>query len=334
MTRGVPLGFDSEELGAELLADPASRRTIDGCWRWVGAVALVKSLLTQRAVLARAADGVLDGWEQALLLRPRAQADAWSAADLPLLDEAEALLKGGPRQYDHVVVDEAQDLSPMQLRMLARRARRHSMTVLGDLAQATGPASPGSWSDALAHLGEPPNAQRAELTMGYRLPGAVLSLANRLLTRAAPGIVASQSVRPDGDPPDLHRVAPGELVEQVAEHAVTLAGDMATVAVIAVPSRVDELRAAFEARGVALAEPGAVEPDRPIVVVPAPLAKGLEFDGVIVVEPAEIADVGEHGVRLLFVALTRAVQHLAIAYTDTLPPELASQAQSGGRASP
>jgi DNA helicase IV len=323
VTRGDPLAYDEEELGAELMADPASRKVIDGCWRSVSAVALVKSLLTQKGVLARAADGVLDEHEQHRLLRPRAAADAWTAADLPLLDEAEALVKGGPRQYDHVVVDEAQDLSPMQLRMLARRARRHSMTVLGDLAQATGPASPGSWLETLGHLGDPTNAQHAELTMGYRLPGSVLALANRLLARAAPGIAASRSVRPDGDPPDLHHVDSRELVAQVAEHALAMVGDLATVAVIAAPARVDELRAALEARGARLAEPGEVEPDRPIVVVPAPLAKGLEFDGVIVVEPAEIAAVGDHGVRLLFVALTRAVQHLAIAYTEPLPPELA-----------
>jgi DNA helicase IV len=206
--------------------------------------------------------------------------------------------------------------------MLARRARRHSMTVLGDLAQATGPASPGSWEETLAHLGDPENALPAELTMGYRLPGSVLSLANRLLARAAPGIAPSRSVRPDGDPPDLHRVAAGELIEQVADHAVALVAGLATVAIIAMPERVDALRVALEARGVALAEPGEVEPDRPIVVVPAPLAKGLEFDGVIVVEPSEIAAGGDHGVRLLFVALTRAVQHLAIAYTDDLPAEL------------
>jgi len=101
--------------------------------------------------------------------------------------------------------------------------------------------------------------------MGYRLPGAVLSLANRLLARAAPGIAPSRSVRPDGDDPDLHRVAAGELVDQVADHAVALVAGLATVAVIAMPARVDELRAALEARGVALAEPGEVEPDRPIV---------------------------------------------------------------------
>jgi DNA helicase IV len=321
-TRGVPLGFDEQELGAELLADPASRKVIDGCWRSVGAVALVRNLLTQRNALARAADGLLEPGEQQLLLRPRKDADAWAANDLPLLDEAESLLRGGTRQFEHVVVDEAQDLSPMQLRMLARRARHRSMTVLGDLAQATGPASPGSWEETLAHLGRPENAETAELTMGYRLPGAVLSLANRLLARAAPGVAPSRSVRADGDEPDFHRVEPDELVEQVASHAVDLAKELATVAVIAMPPRVAEIEAAIEALGVVLAEPGEVEPDRPIVVVPAPLAKGLEFDGVIVVEPGEIAASAANGVRLLFVALTRAVQHLAIAYAGDLPPEL------------
>ena len=273
-------------------------------------------------MLARAADGLLSPREQQLILRPREAAAAWAAHDLPLLDEAESLLKGGTRQFEHVVVDEAQDLSPMQLRMLARRARHSSMTVLGDLAQATGPASPVSWEETLEHLGRPETAETAELTMGYRLPGAVLSLANRLLARAAPGVAPSRSVRADGDRPDLHHVEPDELVDQVAAHAIELVKELATVAVIAMPARVDELRAAIEARGMVLAEPGEVEPDRPIVVVPAPLAKGLEFDGVIVVEPSEIAASGPHGVRLLFVALTRAVQHLAIAHTGDLPPEL------------
>jgi DNA helicase IV len=149
-----------------------------------------------------------------------------------------------------------------------------------------------------------------------------LTLANRLLARAAPGIAPSRSVRADGDRPDLHRVDADDLVEQVASHAVDLVRELATVAVIAMPARVPEIEAAIEARGVMLAEPGEVEPDRPLVVVPAPLAKGLEFDGVIVVEPAEIAGSGPNGIRLLFVALTRAVQHLAIAYSADLPYEL------------
>jgi len=321
-TGGVAIELDEHDFGVSLLADAVSRKAIDGCWRSVSPVALVRSLLTQRAFLARAADGLLSDDEQREVLRPRREADAWTAADLALIDEAESFVKGAPRRFGHVVVDEAQDLSPMQLRMLARRAHRHSMTVLGDLAQATGPASPTSWEATLAHLGRPANAQPAELTMGYRLPGAFLALANRLLPMAAPGVAPSRSVRTDGDPPDLHAFAPELLVPSIAEHALVLAKEFGTVAVIASEARVDELRRAIEDRGVVLAEPGEVDPDRPLVVLSAGLAKGLEFDAVIVAEPAEIVADDPHGVRLLFVALTRAVQHLALAYSAPLPSEL------------
>jgi DNA helicase IV len=321
-TGGVAIELDEDEFGAGLLTDAASRKVIDGCWRSVNGVALVRSLLTQRAALARAADGILSADEQASLLRPRAHGEAWTSGDLPLLDEAETIVKGAPRRFGHVVVDEAQDLSPLQLRMLARRARHSSMTVLGDLAQATGPASPGSWQETLMHLGQPDNAQRAELTIGYRLPGAFLKLANRLLPTAAPGLAPSRSAREDGDPPDAHALTSDELVPAVAVHAHALAKEFATVAVVTAVTRVDELRRAIEDLGVVLAEPGEVSPDRPLVVVPAQLAKGLEFDAVIVVEPAEIMADDPHGARLLFVALTRAVQHLALAHAEPLPAPL------------
>jgi DNA helicase IV len=321
-TRGDLLGVDEQEWGAELLANAANRKAVDGCWKSVSGPALVRSLLTQKAFLARIADGILSDEEQARLLRKRVDADAWTAADLPMLDEAEALVKDAPRRFGHIVVDEAQDLSPMQLRMLARRARGHSMTVLGDLAQATGPASPGSWMETLASLGRPANAEHAELTIGYRLPGAILDLANQLLPYAAPAVAPARSAREDGDPPDFHAFAPDELVPAVVEHALVLAKEMATVAVIAADDRVDTLERALEDRGVILAEPGEVSPEHPLVVVPAALAKGLEFDAVIVVEPTEIAALGSHGIRLLFVALTRAVQHLAIAHTQPIPEAL------------
>jgi DNA helicase IV len=321
-TSGVAIELDERDFTAEVMADPESRKAVDAMWKSVNAVGLVRSLLTQRNTLARAADGILDEREQAALLRPRKDADAWTPYDLPLIDEAEALVKTAPQRYGHVVVDEAQDLAPMQLRMLARRSRHHSMTVLGDLAQATGPASPHSWTETLAHLGRPANAQHAELTMGYRLPGAFLELANRLLPYAAPDVAPSRSVRADGDPPDLHPCTADELVDTVAEHALVLAKEFATVALVASDARVGELRVAVEGRGIICAEPGEVAPDRPVVVVPARLAKGLEFDAVVVVEPAEIADDGPHGARLLFVALTRAVQHLALAYADDLPVAL------------
>jgi len=321
-TGGVAIELDEHDFGVALLADSEPRKAIDGCWRSVSPVGLVRSLLTQRAFLARAAAGVLTDDEQRSILRPRAAADAWTAADLPLIDEAEAFVKGAPRRFGHLVVDEAQDLSPMQLRMLARRAHRHSMTVLGDLAQATGPASPESWEATLAHLGRPANAQPAELTMGYRLPGAFLALANRLLPVAAPGVAASRSVRADGDLPDTHEFPADLLVPAIAEHALALAEEFGTVAVIAADGRVAALRRAIEDRGVVLAEPGEVAPDRALVVLSARLAKGLEFDAVIVAEPAEIAEEEPHGSRLLFVALTRAVQHLALAHARPLPEVL------------
>jgi DNA helicase IV len=320
--RGTPSPADEAEVAAELLGDPANRKAVDACWASVAPVALVRSLLTQPSALARAARDVLADDEQALLRRARADAERWTPNDLPLLDEAEALVKGPPRAFGHVVVDEAQDLSPMQLRMLARRARAHSMTVLGDLAQATGAASPRSWDEALAHLGAPANARATELTMGYRLPGSILDLANRLLPDAAPGVTPARSVRQLGDPPDVHAFTPDDLVPAVAAHAVALAKDMTTVAVVGVPERVDQLRDAVERAGGALADPGEVVPGRPLVVVPPALAKGLEFDAVVVVEPAEIVALGAHGVRLLFVALTRAVQHLAIAHAQPLPRPL------------
>ncbi len=318
-TGGVAIELDERDFTSEVLADASSRKAVDGLWKSVNAVGLVRSLLTQRGALARAAEGVLDPEEQAALLRPRAAGEAWTPYDLPLLDEAEALVRGAPRRFGHVVVDEAQDLAPMQLRMLARRSRHHSMTVLGDLAQATGPAASRSWTETLEHLGRPANAREAELTMGYRLPGAFLELANRLLPIAAPDVAPSRSVRADGDPPDVHPCLPEQLVELVAGHAVVLAKEFATVALIAADARVDELRRAVEDRGIVCAEPGEVAPDRPVVVVPARLAKGLEFDAVIVVEPAEIAAAEVHGARLLFVALTRAVQHLALAHAQELP---------------
>jgi len=321
-TGGVALATDEQEFSAAVLADPANRKAIDACWRSVNGVALVRSLLTQSVVLERAAEGVLSTQEQRLLRRPRAHATRWTAADLALLDEAEGFVKGPPRAFGHVVVDEAQDLSPMQLRMVARRARRHSMTVLGDLAQATGPAASVDWDDALRNLGRPPNAARADLTMGYRLPGSILALANRLLPFAAPAVQPSRSVRPDGDPPDVRHFSADDLLPAVTDHALALAKEFATVAVVTVDERVEEFRSAIETRGVVLADPGEVAPDRPLVVIPASLVKGLEFDAVVLVEPAEIADDGAAGMRLLFVALTRAVQHLAIAHTQDLPDAL------------
>jgi DNA helicase IV len=326
-TGGEPSALEDTEFASSLLAEPVNRQAIDRCWRSVSPTSLVRSLLTQRGALARSADGLLSADEQALVLRrrpKRGEAEPWTTADLPLLDEAEAQIKGAPRRYGHVVVDEAQDLSPMQLRMLARRALHHSLTVLGDLAQATAPAAASAWAEVLDHFGRPVNAEIDELTIGYRLPGAILDFANRLLPEAAPGVAAAASVRETGDRPDIRRFDPGELVGESARHAVLLARNFATTAVIAPASRVDEVRAAVADAGGDVGGPDDDALEHRITVLPAVLAKGLEFDAVLVVEPAAVVAESAHGVRLLFVALTRAVQHLAIAHATGLPEVLSA----------
>ncbi len=322
---GEPSALEDTEFAAALLAEPANRQQIERVWRAVNPTTLVRSLLTQRAALARAAGGLLTDEEQTLILRPKAkrgEPERWTSADLPLLDEAEAQVKGAPRRYGHVVVDEAQDLSPMQLRMLARRAVHHSMTVLGDLAQATAPAATASWTTVLDHFGRPANAEVSELTIGYRLPGAILDFANRLLPEAAPEVAAAASVRATGDPPDIHAFSAGELVEQSARHVVLLAANFATTAVITPLDQVEAMRNALVAAGGDVAGPADGALEHAITVLPAALAKGLEFDAVLVLEPAAILAESDHGVRLLFVALTRAVQHLAIAHARPMPAAL------------
>ena len=134
---------------------------------------------------------MLSADEQAVIRRRparRAADEPWTAADLALVDEAEAAVSGPPRVYGHIVVDEAQDLSTMGLRALARRSRHASMTVLGDLAQATAPGAQESWDAAIAALGGPPTAQRTDLDLGYRVPASIMDAANGLLAVAAPDV--------------------------------------------------------------------------------------------------------------------------------------------------
>ena len=236
-----------EEFTTDVLTHKESRAAVDRCWKTVNAVSLVRGLLTSRATLARAADGVLDEHEQRAVVRRRTREgseELWSVHELPLLDEAEALIVGDTRRFGHVVVDEAQDYSPMALHMVARRARGGSMTILGDLAQATGAHPTTDWDVALEHLGAPAHVRRAELTVGYRLPGAILDAANRLLPEAAPDVTPARSAREDGEPPVLVPCDAGELVAQVASVAVELTAEMATVAVIAPRALLGALRAA------------------------------------------------------------------------------------------
>jgi UvrD/REP helicase N-terminal domain len=177
--------FDDVE--AALRTGGFLNRTLEAIWPRTTAAKVVRRLLTSWEALAEAASGILDGDEQRLLQSGRGR--GWSDADLPLLDEAHALLEGAGRPHGHVIVDEAQDLTPMQLRMLARRSAG-PMTIIGDIAQAAGSVSYRRWDELLPFLAPEATAEVEELRLAYRVPREVMELALPLLPLIAPDVAA------------------------------------------------------------------------------------------------------------------------------------------------
>jgi DNA helicase IV len=308
---------------------------------------LVTDLLTRPQLLAAAARGVLDRQEQSLLSRRRAR--EWTPGDGPLVDEAKELIYGQSRTYGYAIVDEAQDLSPMELRMLARRCPSGSMTLLGDLAQAIGPWGLRTWADVASYIpasrssavprgpgsssgpggsrAAPPgqDVQVVELRHGYRSTAQVLDLAARLLPEAAPGVRPIAAVRPGRRPPALRRVAPEDLVQAVVGEAVSLVTEYETIGLVVAQARLEEVVAAASARLPSVGEATRDGLGRRVTVLTAESAKGLEFDAVLVGEPAQIvAERADHaaGLRLLYVALTRPTQYLGVVHSTPLPPAL------------
>jgi DNA helicase IV len=289
---------------------------LDLVWPKVRPEEVLARLLTDPAELARVADGLLDPEEQAALVWPRPprshKSARWSAADLVLLDELSGLIEH-PEGYGHIVVDEAQDLSPMECRAIARRAAFGSLTVLGDLAQGTTAWAARDWSVQLRHLGRP-DAAVVPLTTGFRVPAAVVDLANRLLPRLDVSVPPAESLRADGElrlrPTDD---VPGTTVTAVRE-ALAHEG---SVGVVAADADVDAVRAALTAAGLAPAGPD--ELGARVTLVPASMVKGLEYDHVVAVEPAAVAEAEERGAHRLYVVLTRAVSRLDVVHARPLP---------------
>ncbi|WP_079036732.1 HelD family protein [Streptomyces silaceus] len=289
---------------------------VDAAWPKVRADEVLAALFTDADALAAAADGVLDAGEQTALLwakPPRSYKSAkWSAADLILLDEIEGLLER-PAGYGHIVVDEAQDLSPMECRAIARRADFGSLTVLGDLAQATTPWAARSWPELLAHLGKP-DATVTPLTTGFRVPRAIVGLANELLARLDVDVPPARSMRGDGE----LRVQEVPDVDAATVDAVRGAlGREGSIGVIAADADVDRLRAALDAAGIEAAGPD--ELGARVTLLPATVAKGLEYDHVVAVEPAAVAEAEARGLHRLYVVLTRAVSRLDVLHSRPLP---------------
>jgi DNA helicase IV len=205
-------------------------------------------------------------------------------------------------RFGHVIVDEAQDLTPMQWRMIGRRARGHSMTIVGDVAQRTTGAA-GTWDELLPEaFGE---INRFELSTNYRSPEEVAPFASAVLGALDPTLTQPLSIRSSGHPV--------EVVELASASAVGTAAEAAALELV---SRVEDGRVA-----IISADPIEVEHRQIRCLTPAQ-SKGMEFDGVVVVEPADIVE-RSHGLGLLYVSLTRTTDHLVILHSRPLPSELA-----------
>lgn len=325
------LRLERAELTEALRELPEFSRALDRMWPRLLPEELLHDLFGAPALVRSAAEGILSADEQRLLLRERSarlEDVRWSAADVALLDEARALL--GPARsgdeplpaYGHVLVDEAQDLSPMELRMIGRRLVSDSVTLVGDLAQATAPAAVTSWSEALAYLGLP-GADVVELSVNYRTTEQVMAFASALLAEAAPGLRPPRSVRRNGALPVVHQVAPDEVVSAVVDLACAevARADEGTIGVIVPPERVEEILCALRGAGLDVERGSAGLLHRVSVLEPV-LSKGLEFDTVVVAEPDRLAPPGAVGARLLFTVLTRPTHRLLLVTAKPLPPLL------------
>ncbi|MEN9792055.1 MAG: hypothetical protein RL330_133, partial [Actinomycetota bacterium] len=322
----------------ELLHDhPDVRAALERMWPLLTPTQLLHDLFGSKALLRLAGEGVLSEDESLVLHRPRSASVEdvrWSNADVALLDEATHVLGPRPRRngriddsdemrtYGHIVVDEVQDLTPMQLRMVSRRSLSGSMTVVGDIAQATGPLAPDDWNDVLAHLPSRREPRVTGLSVGYRIPAPIMELADRVMHAATPGLRPPRSVREDGEAPRIERVDdPSSLAPTVAVVARDLLArqDAGRVAIICSDTMVEEMSRALDTAGVAHGRAQTSALDERLSIVPASLAKGLELDDVVVAEPAAIVADDPQGLRLLYVALTRSTRSLAVVHAQPLP---------------
>ncbi|MGX1671362.1 HelD family protein [Streptomyces sp. NPDC055400] len=305
----------------------AVKAAVKVLWPAVDPAKLVLRLLSDAEFLAEHAEGVLSEDEQKCVLWERpvrsVRAARWSSADAVLIDEVTDLV-ARTHSLGHVVLDEAQDLSPMQYRAVGRRCTTGSATVLGDLAQGTTPWATRSWAEALRHLGKE-EAVVEELTVGFRVPRDVIAYASRLLPHIAPGLAPVSSVRENPGAFEVREAARG--TGDVVAACVEALEREGSVGLIAADARVPDLAAALADAGLTYLGPGEETTARTrLTLVPASLAKGLEYDYVVLDEPAAVVD-GEPdertGLRRLYVALTRAVSGLVVVHAAELPEQLA-----------
>ncbi len=303
----------------------AVKAAVKAVWPVVEPAKLVLRLLTDAEFLAEHSEGLLSEDERKTILWAKpvrsVKSAKWSAADAVLIDEAADLVQR-THSLGHVVLDEAQDLSPMQYRAVGRRCTTGSATVLGDLAQGTTPWATRSWAEALAHLGKPEGVVE-ELTAGFRVPTDVITYASRLLPHIAPGLTPVASVREN---PGFFEVREAAGAGDVVAACEELLRNEGSTGLIAADARIPALAEALEEAGLGCLAPGEeTTAETRLTLVPASLAKGLEYDYVVLDEPQAVVD-GEPdertGLRRLYVALTRAVSGLVVTHSAPLPQQL------------
>lgn len=329
-----PDGADPEVVKEQLGGAYEIREALDWIWPLLTPGQLLHDLFGSETLIASAGRNLDDQEEAALVRAWEPSGDVsrrvWTVDDVPVLDEAREMLGARPgkraddlvRTFGHIVVDEAQDLSPMQLRMLTRRSLNGSMTIVGDIAQSTGAWAHNSWQEVLDHLPERHEPRRSELTVGYRIPGPTMELGAAILKVAAPDLKPPVAVRSDGEKPKFVSVPePGEVVNEVVAQAVSEADFDGTgnIAVVCPQSIFEPVVEAFANAGVAVGRAPQDGLEKQITIVPINLVKGLEVDATIVVEPSKIFSEEPQGARSLYVACTRATKRVTLVHNLDLP---------------
>jgi len=328
-------GDSAEVVKERLRGELAVREAFERMWPVLTPAELLNDLYGSAGLLELAAHRFLEPNEWKLLSRAREPVAAevvFTHHDVPVLDEALELLGPRPRHrdddvvrtYGHIVVDEAQDLSPMQLRVLDRRSLNGSMTIVGDIAQSTGAWAHDDWDQVLEHLPSRRPPRRAELTVGYRVPGPIMDLAARVLRVAAPQLQPPTSIRHTGEEPIVTACTSEDLNAAIAA-AVRRELDAVgsgNVAVVVPGSLVERADVALTDAGIDHGRATRQGLDRQVTVVPTSLVKGLELDSVIVVEPAAILREEVRGPQSLYVAVTRSTKRLSIVHAEPLPDVL------------
>ena len=324
--------LDSRTVEDRLKGQMAIREALDWMWPVLTPAQLLNDVFGSHALI-KAADPKLTEEQVEFLYKPRESSSkeiTWSASDAALLDEARAVLGARPgkreedsiRTFGHIVVDEIQDLSPMDLRMLSRRSLNGSMTVVGDIAQATGAWAHQNWESILLHLPNRKEPHMSELTIGYRIPAPLMELAANVLKEAAPGLKPPSSVRAEGESPIFVSVDSSldSLTEVIIEEQKK--ADSGNLAIVAANSQIEQIEALLDKAEIVFGRPNRRGLDEQLTVVPVGLVKGLEVDVVIVVEPKKIIEEQIQGMRALYVALTRATKRVVVVHAEELPANM------------